>query len=133
MRAKVKTLIKQIEEGRLDSDRAKILSHIMKHPYSTIIDLCNKLNMKIQTVSGRLSELMDLGIVEEKGQKETSTSVYTYLKYQANTDKQEDNARQRLSQKYEIWINQGLNKFDTIINPFLKHELNESRKNLPTG
>lgn len=124
MKPKIKALLKQIETGQITTDAGRILAHIKKYPYSTLPEIKRKLQLSHQTASARLSDLQDLGIVEENGT--TKTGSYTYFKYQADFLKQEENARERKREKYTLWLKKGLNKFEEFINPNLKRELHEN-------
>lgn len=123
MKAKIEALLKQIHSGKRLSDKARILEFIMKHPYCTTIDVEVKLNMLHQTSSARISDLLDLGVIEERGTKATATSSFTYLKFQPSYLKQVLNAKKRKKEKYNHWLSKGLNDFKEFINPQLKQEL----------
>ncbi|MCB0448445.1 MAG: MarR family transcriptional regulator [Gelidibacter sp.] len=123
MKAKIQALLKQIHSGKRQSDKARVLDFVMKHPYCTTVDVEVKLNMLHQTASARISDLLDLGVIEERGTKETATSNFTYLKYQPDYLQQVINSRNRKKDKYDNWVKKGLTQFNDLINPELKFQL----------
>lgn len=126
MKPKIQALLKQIHSGKRLSDKARVMEFVMKHPYCSTVDVQVKLNMVHQTASARVSDLMDMGVIEDVAKKETSTSTFSILKYQSNPDKQDENAKRRKLEKYKNWLANGLNNFNEFINPKLKQQLHES-------
>ena len=104
---KLKALLNQIQSGKRMSDNARVLDYVMKH----------------QTASARISDLLDIGVIENKGNKETATSTFSYLKYQPNILNQTINAKKRKQEKYKNWLRKGMTQFSEYINPQLKQEL----------
>lgn len=129
MKPKIQALLKQIHSGKRMSDNARILDYVMKHPYCTTSDVEIKLNMLHQTASARISDLLDMGVIEERGKKETAKSSFTYLKYQSSALKQIINAKKRKQDKYKNWLNKGMTQFSEFINPNLKAELQHESTN----
>ena len=127
MTPRVKALLDQISSGKLQTDMARILHHIKTYPYTTLTELERKLNMKHQTASARVSDLLDLGLIEEQGTKKSHHSFQTYFKFQPNISKQEYNARKRKRTKYQHWLKKGLSQFEELITPSLKHELSQTK------
>lgn len=123
MKPKIEALLKQIHSGKRMSDNAKILEYVMKHPFCTTSEVEIKLNMLHQTASARISDLLDMGVIEERGKKDTATSSFTYLKYQSNAINQNLNAKRRKQEKYKNWVKKGMTQFSEIINPQLKEQL----------
>lgn len=123
MRASIEALLNQINSGKMESDAARILNHIKNYPFSTCSEMERKLNMLHQTLSARLTDLLDLGIIEERGNRKTSRSKETYFKFQPDPAKQKRNAAQRKAEKFQKWIKKGLGQFGEIINPEVKQSL----------
>lgn len=63
-KASTETFLEQVRSGNTLTDKQPIYLEIKKNPGITLLDLKRKLKIQHQTVSARLSELMDLGIVE---------------------------------------------------------------------
>ena len=127
MTPRIKALLDQVRSGKLQTDMARVLHHIKTKPYSTLSELERKLNMKHQTASARVSDLLDMGLIEEQGTKKSHHSFQTYFKYQPSSLKQIDNARKRKKAKYEHWLKKGLSQFEEYINPQLKQELSQTK------
>ena len=125
MTPRIQALLHQVHSGKLQTDMARILHHIKKHPYTTLSELKRKLNMKHQTASARVSDLLDMGLIEEKDTKKSHHSFETYFTYQSDIRKQEHNAKKRKKTKYQHWLKKGLSQFEDLINPELKQELKQ--------
>lgn len=123
MKPKIKALLNQIKNGKLNTDKARVLHHIKNHPYSTLSEIERKLNMIHQTASARVSDLLDMGLIQETGTKKTARSQETYFRFQPNFQKQNTNATKRKEEKYKRWVKTGLTQFEEFINPNLKSEL----------
>ncbi|MDY8137602.1 helix-turn-helix domain-containing protein [Aquimarina sp. 2201CG5-10] len=123
MKARIKTLLNQIQSGRLETDISRVLDHIKTHPFTTLPEIKKKLCLAHQTASARISDLLDLGLIEEKGEKKTSNGTYSYFKFQPDYQKQECNASKRKKEKYDYWVKKGLTQFKEFINPKLKKQL----------
>jgi predicted ArsR family transcriptional regulator len=82
MRAKMEALLKQIESGKIETDKAKILNYIINNPESSRIDILEALDMLENTATGRISDLEDLGLIMPKYSKEqrgSSQSMYVFV------------------------------------------------------
>lgn len=123
MRASIEALLNQINSGKMECDAARVLNHIKNYPYSTSSEIERKLNMLHQTTSARLTNLLDIGIIEERGNRKTSRSKETYFKFQPDPAKQKRNAAKRKAEKFQKWIKKGIGQFGEIIQPEVKQSL----------
>lgn len=121
----IDALLKQVQSGKLTSDKAKILSYIGKHPYTTDLDLVNHLGMHRKTASARLTDLEDMGLITTRGVQEQEG-------YSRNRYITVDNAalsrylrEQRDNDKYIKWLKKGLNDYDCKISYPLIELLNK--------
>ena len=88
---KIDALIYQLTSGKSKSDRAKILSHIKQQPLT--IEKLVLLGYKIQTVSARLSELEEFGLIKKMYNPSNSFSWFSAI-----TDPQEqEDARKMIA------------------------------------
>lgn len=111
---KIKALLNQISSGKLQSDRAKILNHIINRGESNAIHMKSLLNMDKQTLTARICGLEDLGVIYKSGTiNDGSHSVY---KYEPDTEKQKLNATKRELEKLEKWLKLGRTKFTHLMN-----------------
>ena len=95
--ASIKALEQQIYSGKIDSDKAAILNQIMIND-CTIENLQNILTMQYSTITARLSDLMDLGVIKCK-----SYGHYTLYTYEACTGKQALNRADREEIRFNKW------------------------------
>lgn len=123
MKPKIEALMKQIRSGKRMSDMARILNYVIKNPFCTTAEVEIKLGMKHQTASARISDLLDLGAIEERGSKVTAASKCTCLIHQPNRFKQLENAKKRKKVKFENWKNKGLKSFKDFLEPELIFQL----------
>lgn len=98
--AQIKALEKQIYSGKMKSDKAYILNEIMKKD-CTIESLQVILTMQYSTITGRISDLSDLGVIYVKHfNKDKRLSVYSY---QACLPKQSLNRSDRELKRFNKW------------------------------
>lgn len=69
--ASYQNFLQQIQSGKITTDKQRVYKAIKDNPNITLRELRKTLKMKHQTVSARLSDLLDLGVVEICGIKET--------------------------------------------------------------
>jgi len=99
-KSSITALKKQISSGKKDSDAAYILDEIMVND-STIENLRAKFTMQYSTITARLSDLEDLGVIYIKHQnKDKRLSVYSYEDLPA---KQESNRADREKKRFVKW------------------------------
>jgi len=78
----MEALLKQIESGKIETDKAKILNYIINNPNSTWLDIKISLNLLENTAGARISDLEDLGLIMPKYTKEqrgSNQSTYIYV------------------------------------------------------
>ena len=99
-KTQIDALLKQVETGKLESDKAKILSEIKRHAGLCSLDLCKRLNMNIRTVSGRLSDLEDDGLIISQGATTLNGSQHTTFSFAYNEVTRERVKANRKLQSY---------------------------------
>lgn len=123
MNTKVKALLHQIETGKMKTDLVKILDYIMVNEMTSRPLIADGLNMKLQTTVARVSDLLDMGIVEVIDCHDGIGSLtfehldYEILKHQPDPIKVAKNAYERKRDKFEKWKKRGLNEFSEFFNP----------------
>lgn len=60
---KIEALLNQIWSGNLKNNTAKVLAHIIKENGSYVEKMRNELNMPHQTLTSRISQLEDMGVI----------------------------------------------------------------------
>ena len=125
MTPKIKALKAQIESGKIKTDAAKILNFIIERGESNSVHMESILRIFNKTLSARLSELEDLGLVYKSGTFENG--AHSIYKYESNEDAQKRLRAKRSFEKFEVWKKRGLERF----NKFLTDEAIEAlQKNL---
>lgn len=104
-KASTETFLEQIRSGKLLNDKQRLYVHIKKHPGITLNDLSRGTRIVIQTASARLSDLMDLGVVEVIATQSrvgtVSVSFDSMLKIQEEPDKIFQNQINRNEAKFK--------------------------------
>ena len=108
---RIKALLKQIETGKIDTDSAKILNYIKTNVMTSRPMIEDSLGMSHQTASARVSDLLDMGIIEVV----ESDADYEILKYQPSEHSQIKNARKRKYDKYVKWKKRGVEQFSDFL------------------
>lgn len=116
----------QVQSGKLLNDKQRLYSHIKKHPGITLGNLSRATKIVLQTASARVSDLMDMGIVEvpvkqsEIGMiKVTSNGC---LIVQENPEKILENKKNRSAKKFHRCVNSVL-AYDEHLTDDLKIQL----------
>lgn len=117
MKASINALMQQIKSGKRLSDKARIVKFLRETPYSTLSTIEQKLGLLRSTSSARVSELMDIGLIEERGTQKRANGYETLFAVQTDPSKQARNALNRKKEKYQHWLKSGKTMFDDIM-PF---------------
>lgn len=112
----------QIESGKITTDKAKILKFIIDRGGSNIVHMESLLPMKNQTLTARLSDLEDLGLIYSDGY--ATSANHSTFKYQPNEAKQELYAANRKAFKFEQWKRRGLEMYGDLMQSNLVNALN---------
>lgn len=108
MKAKVKTWLKNIENGTLKSYSEKVLQVIKNHTIEgngvSTFQLRRRMEMTHQTLTSRLSELNDEGLINVKGQVEINDTFYSVYIYIDNEEQRLNIIKERMLEKYIQWL-----------------------------
>jgi len=96
---KIRALLKQIESGKLKSDKAKLLYFIINNPDRNTEHIKSLSFMKWQTATARLSDLQDMGVIFVSNGEER----FSKWRYEPDTEKQKIHAKNRRYKKYMQW------------------------------
>lgn len=112
-KTRLKALLRQIESGKLKTDAARILQYIIENKYTSRPLISDALDMKLQTVVARVSDLLDLGIIEVvPTDQETDYEILTHV---PDTIRQMDNAFERRKAKFNAWKKRGMKEFGDFL------------------
>ena len=128
MKAKVKTWVSNIKNGKIKNNTELILKTIYSATISEKKDIFSEFSGRIstdelrtalriphQTLTGILSNLQDEGIIYVAGEKECGSEFYSYWSFTFDPERMERLAHERQNEKYSIWIKRGLNDFSGFL------------------
>jgi DNA-binding MarR family transcriptional regulator len=125
--AKLQNWINLINCGKIKSDVVKVLDYVIKHDGCLITDISDGLNMPIQTVTARLSDIMDEGAIRFGKIVNVKNSNYSQLHY-VYPDEIAQVKAERLEAKFQIWLNNGLKNYYTRIPEGIYEQLKTLKK-----
>ena len=140
MKAKVKTWIMNVESGMIKSTTERVLLEIKNVEKSntdlftyqtTGIDtetLRNRFGIAHQTLTSRLSELQDNGLIKVIGEKQGNESVYSVYAYVSDSSEREMLADERKKEKFTQWMDRGLNEFWDLLPLSVKINLKQMKE-----
>ncbi len=122
--SKSETWIKLLNEGILKSKTIVVLDYISKFPNTNLYAMRNGLpSMSHQTITSRISNLMDEGVIKITGDVEINDTPYSTYLFVADIEEQFWLKRQRAEEKYLGWVKQGLNDHIEFLSNSIKQEL----------
>lgn len=126
--ASLETFFEQIRSGKLMNDKQIVYNAIQKSSGITLMDLKRRLKMQHQTVSARVTDLLDMGVVEVIGTQKRigaiSITQDSMFVVQENTDIIIHNKKIRLEKKFQRALKNVLS-YDYHLTDELKLELNK--------
>ncbi len=120
--ASYKSFLNQVESGKKETDATRIYKYIKKLNASmikpNIVFICDGLKMKHQTATARLSDLMDIGVVETEQSNQEET--LSFFKVQEDDFKIAQNSKNRSLEKFKSWVAKG-KKFNLSKNEMIDY------------
>ena len=125
MKAKVETWLEQIRTGAIKSNIVRVLKHIQDAGIhgTSIYDMREKLGMTHQSLTAVVSMLADEGLLFEAGVFQVKTSWYTIYVFVSNEDARKEIARKRKEEKFNQWLQRGIEEYKDFMSPQLLLEL----------
>jgi DNA-binding transcriptional ArsR family regulator len=118
MKPKVEALREQFRTGNIRTNNAKVLKFIIDNKDATVNDLRKGLGMAHQTLTSRLSDLKDMGLIYEEGtrqdlvgDKPVTFTVYTFESNRINQKIRAENVRR---EKYKSLVKRMENEFKDL-------------------
>lgn len=102
---KIKALFEQIDSGKMESDKVKILKAIIEKPRT--IESFTLIGMRYSTVTARLSDLCDLGLVKKHI---NPCGKYSYFSYVKDENEQQRLRDELMTEKRQNYIKRGVDK-----------------------
>jgi len=129
LKAKTRTWIAQIESGKIESNKLKVLNYIKKNPTTNfkkpktdIRTMCNKLGMVHQSLTSSLSNLEDMGLITVLGIIEDNSKYYSIFKYVDDEVEREKLMEARYKRKFQTWVKKA-DKYEGLIPKDLLREI----------
>lgn len=112
----------ECQTGKRQSRRHQVYKVIREYGHITLNGICHKLgDAKMSTVSGRVSELLDMGLIEEwKSPVVINHHRQSAFKPVYDPDEQKRLSYERTRERYEKWVKLGKNAgyFDRYVQEF---------------
>lgn len=112
--AKITTFRNQIANGNLTSNRHRVFDYVNRNPGCSLEELSDGLNLSYHSVSGRLSELMDSGLIYIDGSKSGTADAQLSLYYVASVENQKLLIENRRRHKLKLWLAESANYIDLL-------------------
>jgi predicted transcriptional regulator len=100
-----------MESGKLLTNTVIVLNYIRNHQNTDIFDMRNKLNLPHQTLTSRISDLMDEGLVDVSGKSNHKDLEYSTFFYVVCVENQKAAKEKRLREKYLLWLEKGYKEY----------------------
>lgn len=108
MKAKVKSWLQNIESGKMRSFTEAVLKVVKDNTSDrdgiSTYELRERLGMAHQTLTSRLSELNDEGLIKVVGQVEVNDTTYSVYAYISNSEDRTLTITSRRKEKYVQWL-----------------------------
>lgn len=99
MKASTITFLQGVNSGTFNTQKAKIYRFLQRNHNATKNYIIKELRMSHQTVTARLSDLLDLGVVEVAGTKKTDISTLSQFRVVVDPERIESNRKNREFEK----------------------------------
>ena len=128
---KIEALQKQIATGKMQTDAAYILDKIIEYTnihYKGIMIPTLEHFFTIKNISGRLSDLEDMGLIYKNGRQEIEhlQQSYSLYFYEPSPEKQAERRAKKHLEKYRQCANRLINEFGDMMSQNLIKELKSS-------
>ena len=119
MKAKVESLREQFRSGQIKTNNAKVVKYLLDYSFATINMMRRDLNMAHQTLTSRVSDLMDMGLLYENGttsevNQDGRAVLYTLYGLEKDRHQQEIRRAIRRREKYNSIIKRSNEEFEDL-------------------
>lgn len=130
MDAKTKTWITQLENGDIDNKTIQILKHIKENPGIDTDQLRDQLKMAHQSLTACITNLLDCGVIEIKGENNNESATYSRYWYVELANEIILNQKKRAREKFDKWVKRGLKDFAMYMDEETMNKLSVAVENL---
>jgi len=100
-----------MESGELLTNTIRVLNHIKKNNHTDIFEMRNDLKLPHQTLTSRISNLMDEGLIDISGKSNHKDLEYSTFFYVVGAENQKLAKEKRLKEKYILWLEKGYKEY----------------------
>ena len=115
--ASPQTYINHLQNGNIKSATMKILKYVKDNPKCNLSTIRTETGISHQTVTGSISNMMDLGLIKFVGKVEIKKSVQSQLEYVSDLLELYNLIEQRKNEKIYRWANYGMERFLSSLTP----------------
>jgi predicted transcriptional regulator len=122
-----------MESGELLTNTIRVLNHIKNNSHTDIFEMRNKLELPHQTLTSRISNLMDEGLIDISGKRNHKDLEYSTFFYVVGAENQKAAKEKRLKEKYILWLEKGYKEYIPFMSTSLamsfifEHSLNNNK------
>lgn len=114
--ASIKTFLNGINSGRTQAQKMNIYKFIKRNPKCTIADIEFKsIGLKNSSITARISDLLDLGVIKVEGNFESKESCYSTFVIVTDEEEQINLFKERKQSKKTKAIMQLLNNHRSVL------------------
>ena len=122
-KASIETYLIGLNSDKTTTDASRVYRYVKRNPNCTKNYVIKHLGLSHQTVTARLSDLLDMGVIEIVGTQALISSTVSLFKIQENMPKIINNAYERRKTKFTNWKKKGLNTFKEMLSPEIINQL----------
>ena len=100
-----------MESGKLLTNTVLVLDYIKNHKNTDIFEMRTELKLPHQTLTSRISDLMDEGLVAISGKMKHKDLEYSTFFYVVGYKNQKEAKEKRLKEKYILWLEKGYKEY----------------------
>jgi hypothetical protein len=124
MEARIKTFLKQLENGNIANKSVAVLKLIRDTPKISTDALRDVSGFPHQTLTAIVSNLLDDGVIQVCGEVEVGDSNYSKYIFVEDVDTILGNQRKRRLVKYKYWLKRGAEEFDMFLTERSRNSIN---------
>jgi len=112
--ASKQTLLDQIDSGKIETDKLKVLNSVIKHGKGTYKEIASRIKINENIAQKRASDLFNDGYLYEDSTLTTSKGHYTVYEFEPNEELRKKRAENIRYEKYVKWSKKGIDFQDLI-------------------
>lgn len=128
--AQAKTLLEQIENGNIKTNNVKVLEFVKENKECTINYMRVMMDIPHQTLTSRITHLLDCGLIKCVGDVEIEDRHYSKYVYVHNGSERSELRTERFGDKYLAWLNRGMREFKGVAGSHLMQQLMVEQNNI---